>query len=137
MNGFGIRRKSPQFVRISAGAAIVTASTTAFAPSGNTGNFNATENNRQFIFGVACVASDLTLITGTNQPASGNVIYTLRKNGVDTAITITIAANAAAGTFSDSTHTVSFGANDLVSLKAVNNATGNSSGLISWSIKTT
>lgn len=137
MNGFGIWRKSPHYFVVSAGAAVVTASTTAFAPSGNTGNFNATENNRQFTIGRACVISELNLITGTSQPASGNIVYTLRKNGVDTTITITIAANAAAGVFTDSTHSVSFAANDLVSLRAVNSATGNSSGLISWSIKTT
>ncbi len=136
MMGFGIRREKSHYMQFNAGAAQVTASTTAYAPIGSTSNFNATENNRQAIIPRPALVSNLVIVTATSQPASGSIVYTIRKNGVDTAITITIPANQAAGTFTDSTNSVQFAANDLISLKAVNNATGNSAQIIAWSVKT-
>lgn len=136
MMGFGIKKDISHYMTFNGGAAQVTASTTAYAPIGGTTNFNATENNRQTLVPRNSKVTQLVLVTATSQPASGSIVYTLRKNGVDTAITVTIAANAAAGTFVDSTNSVQFTARDLLSLKAVNNATGNSGQLISWSIKT-
>jgi hypothetical protein len=46
----------------------------------------------------------------------------VRKNGANTAVTVTIAASAAAGTFSDTTNTVSVAAGDRLSLQVQNNA---------------
>lgn len=60
------------------------------------------------------------------QPASGSLVLTLQKNGVDTAITVTVAAGSAGGNHSDTTHTVSITAGDTITFKAVNNATANS-----------
>lgn len=134
--GFGIRREKSHSLQFNSGAAQVTASTTAYAPIGSTSNFNATENNRQTIATRPMLVSNLVVVTATAQSGTGSLVYTLRKNGVNTAITITIAAGAAAGTFTDSTNSVQFAANDLISLKAVNNASANSSQLIAWSIKT-
>lgn len=136
MMGFGIRREKSHYQQYNAGAAQVTASTTAFAPIGSTSNFNATENNRQGIIPRPALVSNLVIVTATAQSGTGSIVFTVRKNGVDTALTITIAAGTAAGTFTDSTNSVLFAANDLISLKAVNNATANSTQLIAWSIKT-
>jgi hypothetical protein len=54
---------------------------------------------------------------------SGNSVFTLRKNGVDTAITITVGA-AATGFFEDTTNTVDFLPTDQVDWKVVTGASG-------------
>jgi hypothetical protein len=134
--GFGIKKETVHFLQFTGGGAQVTASTTAYAPINGTTNFNATENNRQALIARPCKVSELVIQTTVSQPASGNIIFTVRKNGVDTALTITIAANGAGGVYTDSTNVVSFAKNELISLKAVNNATSSSTALISWYIKT-
>lgn len=136
MMGFGIRREKSHYLQFNAGAAQISAATTAYAPIGSTSNFNATENNRQTLATIPMLVSNLVITTATSQSGTGSLVYTLRKNGVDTAITVTIAAGSAAGTFTDSTNSVLFAANDLISLKGVNSASANSSQLIAWSIKT-
>jgi len=136
MMSFGIKKETTHFKEFTGGAAQVTASTTAYAPINGTTNYNATENNRQSLISRNCLISNLVVVTGSSQPASGSLTLTVRKNGVDTTLTITIPANQAAGTFTDTTHTVSFAAGDLISLKGVNAATGNSAALVAWSIKT-
>lgn len=133
---FTIRKETTHFSEFTGGAAQVTASTTAYAPINGTTNYNATENNRQILISRTCLVSDLVITTTVTQPASGSLVFTLRKNGADTGITITLAAGQVAGTFTDSTHSVTFNKNDLMSLKAVNNATASSAALISWYIKT-
>lgn len=136
MSMFGIRRETPHYMVYTGGAAQVTASTTAYAPINGTTNYNATENNRQMLIPRPMKVSNLVVVTGTSQPASGSLILTLRKNGVDTSIVITIPANQAAGTFTYSATSVTFAAGDLLSLKGVNAATGNSAALITWGIRT-
>jgi len=73
-----------------------------------------------------CVISGLRLTTTNTQPASGSLVITVQKNNVDTAITATVTAGAAAGTVTDTTNSVSFAAGDLLIIKVVNNATGTS-----------
>jgi hypothetical protein len=51
------------------------------------------------------------------QSGNGSQIWTLRKNGADTAIVVTIAAGAVAGVYSDTTHTATAVATDLVDWK--------------------
>jgi hypothetical protein len=63
--------------------------------------------------------------TSAAQPATGSSIFTLRKNGVATSIVITIPAGSLRGVFSDTTHSESFAAGDLISIEHVNNATSN------------
>ncbi len=71
----------------------------------------------------ACIISGLRFTITAAQPASGSLVITVQKNNVDTAITATIAAGAAAGTVTDLTNSVSFAAGDLLIIKVVNNAT--------------
>jgi hypothetical protein len=73
---------------------------------------------------------------GASQPATGSLVLTIRKNGVDTAITITIPAGTSSGTFSDTTNSVSFAAGDLISVKAVNNASATSGNITAISLGT-
>jgi len=83
-----------------------------------------------------CIVKNLYIATGSTQPATGTMVFTLRKNGVDTSLVVTIAANAVAGGYADNIDEVTFSAGDLLSLKSVNNATGTSAELTSWSILT-
>lgn len=137
MIGFGIRRSSQQSLIFTGGASNITGSTTAFAPINGTTNYNATENNRQIIVLRNCIISHLFIVTASSQPGTGSLVFTLRKNGVDTALTITIPAVTVAGTFSDTTNSVAFSAGDLLSLKGVNNATTNGAALVTWAVLTT
>ncbi len=52
-----------------------------------------------------------------------NVVFTVRKNGVDTAITVTVVNDAAAPNLtSDTTHSVVVAAGDLVSISVLKGA---------------
>jgi hypothetical protein len=84
---------------------------------------SATENTRQVIFPMAGTIKYAYLNTITTQPASGSLVRTLRKNGADQSIILTVAAGSTSGTFTDLTHTVSVSAGDLLNWKVVNNAT--------------
>jgi|SRR5215213_1712203 len=114
------------------GAAFSNGSDSAVAASTTTYNtiafnsFSTTEALRQAVAPYAQTIRNFRLATGSAQPASGSLVVTLRKNGVDTAVTFTIAAGAAAGTYGDLTHSASFAASDLISWSIVNNATGTS-----------
>ncbi len=136
MNGFGIRKETPHHISFNGGGAQNTASTTAYSPIGGTTNFNPTERNRQVLIARNCIVKNLYIATGSTQPATGTMVFTLRKNGVDTSLVVTIAANAVAGGYADNIDEVTFSAGDLLSLKSVNNATGTSAELTSWSILT-
>ena len=105
-------------------AATIPTGVTTYASFGST-TFNTTESNRIFVVPQACTVSRLYVRITTNQVAGtvSTIVFTLRKNNADTAITCTIAGGSAAGTIAtDLTNSVSFSAGDLMSIKAVNNA---------------
>lgn len=83
---------------------------------------NSVEASRQVIIPVAGTIKNLYVLTATTQSANNSQVCTVRKNGASTAITTTIAASAAAGTFSDTTNSVSVAAGDRLSLQVQNNA---------------
>lgn len=83
---------------------------------------NSVEASRQVIIPVAGTIKNLYVLTSTTQSANNSQVCTVRKNGANTAITTTIAASAAAGTFSDTTNSVSVAAGDKLSLQVQNNA---------------
>lgn len=133
---FGIKRKLGHFLNFTNGADSIAAGTTAYMSVGGSITDSATEAARSIIIPQAAVLTVLTAVTGNSQPGSGSLVLTVRKNGVDTAVVLTIAAGAAAGTYSTTTTAVAFAENDLLSLKAVNNASGTSAAITTWSIKT-
>lgn len=94
-----------------------------------TGNsVSATEANRHIVIPFSATLSRLSISTTGAQPASGSLTITIRKNGADTALAITIPASGPAGTYSDSINAVSFNDGDLVSIQLNNTAsavTGN------------
>lgn len=120
------------------GSNAVPAGTTTFAYlNGGTFTLNTTEHNRQFPAARGGTLSRLYIRTANSQPASGSLVATVRVNGVDTSIVITIAAGSAAGIFSNTVDTAAFSAGDLLSLKLVNNASSNSAQVLVNSILVT
>lgn len=126
----------------SAGGTIFTGNTAAVggaAIAGNATNYlapyqtsNGTESTRQILIPAAGTLKNLFIKTTTAQDAGGALTFTLRKNGVDTVVTLAIAAGAAAGTYSDTTNTAAVAAGDLISIKAVNGGSGASAGIQHW-----
>jgi len=96
-----------------------------------------TQNVNTSLIGEAGTLTNFAvLLTGT-QDASGGMTITVLKNGVATALTITIAAGTAAGTstvYSDVAHSVSISQFDQITIKAVNSATGTSAGFLSGTL---
>lgn len=114
----------------------IAASTTTWV---GIGVLNGTlETTSNFVIPVACTLSDMYLIHYVNgQPATGSQVITVRKNGVDTALTITIAAGSAATPNSNyyNGSSVSFAAGDRLSIRRVNNATSVSGSINGLSFK--
>jgi hypothetical protein len=106
-------------------ANVINASTTTWIGVGLTAGGN--EQSSTVIIPHAMTLTNMYLMhyTGT-QPASGSQVITVRKNAVDTALVITIAAGAAstATPYSNTTNPVTFVAGDKLSIRRVNNATG-------------
>lgn len=96
---------------------------------------NATESNVQAQAPYAGTIKNLRMRTLTAQPAGGNMVVTFRIGGFDIAVTFTIAAGTAAGTFSDITHSDVCVANQALSIKCVNNAAGASAQIGQYSVE--
>jgi hypothetical protein len=75
----------------------------------------------------------LLVRTTNSQPASGAITIALRKNGVDTALLVTIPANAAAGNFSSSAD-IPLVTGDLINYRINNAATATSTNIIQISL---
>ena len=92
---------------------------------------NATEGTRQVPIPIAGTLKNLYIRLAAAQSSGGTLVFTLRKNGVSTGITVTFAnADGSNVTKSDTTNTVSVVAGDLITLQAVNNAPSSASGTI-------
>lgn len=120
----GIKQDS-SILSNTAGATTVAAGSTEYAAlfGGPTAD-SAVEANVASIITEPGVISNFSVRTLNAQPGTGSYVLTVRVNGVDTGIVITIAAGAAAGIFSDTVNTATVAAGDLVSIKLVNNASG-------------
>jgi len=97
---------------------------------------SATENFRNVLMPVAGTLKNLYVRNGTTQSGTGSIVFTVRKNGADTTMTVTFTnADGASATKSDTTNTVSVVAGDLICIKGVNNAPASASGnIVSFSI---
>lgn len=105
-------------------ANVAAANATTWVGIGVTGGSN--ESTSTLIMPVACTLSDMyTMHYTTAQPATGAQIFTVRKNGVDTALVITIAAGSAPTTtpYSNLANSVSFAVGDKFALRRQNLAT--------------
>ena len=97
----------------------IAAATAMFTPPFYYGLQTAAFN---FVVKRAGTLRNLSLTTNSAQPGTGTLVATVRKNGADTALTVTIAAGGAAQTQTDAANTVSVVAGDLISIRIVNNA---------------
>lgn len=96
---------------------------------------NTSELARVFVCPNACTVSNFYVRLFTAQPASGSIVYTVRKNFVDTAVMVTIAAGSAANTEANSGATsATFSAGDDMTFKVVNNASTTSANTHNFSI---
>lgn len=85
---------------------------------------------------IAFTARNLYVYLRVTQTATGNMVITCRKNGVDTSLKVTIPAGAASGTVhSDVANTASFAAGDLLTFSLVNNGTATSGIMSSLSMQ--
>lgn len=97
---------------------------------------NATENARVVVMPCAGTLKNLYIRIGAAQSSGGTMVFTLRKNAADTAITVTFAnADGSNVTKSDTANSVSVNAGDTITIKGVNNAPSSASGtFVSFSI---
>lgn len=65
---------------------------------------------------------NLRVRTGSAQPGTGSMVVTLNVGGSPSALTLTIAAGAAAGSFADTTHSVAYSAGSNIRFDFQNNA---------------
>ena len=100
-------------------------------------SYNALEFFRMIPTPQNCSFSRFYIYITSTQPASGSLVITLRKNQVDTALAITIAAGSVSGRYSNTATSVAFAANDWNSVKIQNNATSASAVTASLSIMIT
>lgn len=87
----------------------------------------ANESTATMIIPFNCVLSNMYVMHyNTTQPATGSQVFTVRKNGVDTTLAITIPAGSVPTTtpYSNTANTVSFSAGDKLSIRRTNNASG-------------
>jgi hypothetical protein len=97
---------------------------------GGSANHNASDAVRRTPMITNGTLTRLYVMTSTAQPATGSLVCTVRKNSVDQALTLTIAAGSAAGVFSDLVNSVSVVVGDQMGMKFVNNATGTSAAIL-------
>ncbi|NNV57389.1 beta strand repeat-containing protein [Limnovirga soli] len=114
------------------------ASTTNYLAIQASGATNATENNRLWVVPESGTLRNLYVAIASTQPASGSLVFTIRKGTVgsltDQSFTLTIAAGSTAGVYSNTSSTLSVTAGDILSYKIVNNATATSAGIVVTSI---
>jgi collagen type VII alpha len=95
---------------------------------------NTTQNLMQIPVPFACTAKNFYLITIAAEGSTA-MVYTVQKGSADTAITFTIAPTVAAGLFFDTTHTASFAAGDLLSVKLSAASSTTSPGIGGYSLE--
>lgn len=102
-------------------ANVIAAAVTTWVGVGVTGGSNETTST--LIMPVACTLSNMyTMHYTTAQPATGAQVFTVRKNGVDTALVITIAAGSAPTTtpYSNLANSVSYAVGDKFAVRRQN-----------------
>lgn len=81
----------------------------------------------------AMTITEIRVRTTNTQPSTGSLVFTLRRNGADTTLVLTIAANAAVGVFT-ATGSIAIAVGDLICLKIRNNATATSANIAQISV---
>jgi hypothetical protein len=97
---------------------------------GGSANHNASDAVRRTPMITNGTLTRLYVMISTAQPATGSLVCTVRKNSIDQALTLTIAAGSAAGVFTDLVNSVSVAVGDQMGMKFVNNASGTSAAIL-------
>jgi hypothetical protein len=104
-------------------AVVGTGGTVVYIGDGETANSaSATELDHQTPLPRDGTLKNMYVYINGAQPGTGSLVVTARKGGVDTTLTVTIAAGAAAGGYGDTTHTVAALQGNLLSFSLKNNA---------------
>lgn len=105
------------FCLVSQQISVASGSTTYFSLVGSSG----TESALETIMPVAGTMKNLYLYQyeTLNGTAGQTIVYTVRKNGADTALTKTATVGDTSAVISDTTHSFSFSAGDKITLKVV------------------
>jgi hypothetical protein len=112
----------------------VNASTTSYYNIYPGSGVDGTEATRQNIVPVGGTAKGYAIQTLSAQGASGSLVFTMRKNGANTTLTVTVAAGSAATIVADNVNTFSVTKqSDLLSYQVQNNSTGTSAQIKSQS----
>jgi hypothetical protein len=90
-------------------------------PAGYTAMITTDEDRNITVVPMACTISNLKIYTQNSSasPVDYSAVITLRKNKVDTALTVTVTEGDLGEGVEDTTHSVSFSAGDLISIKIV------------------
>lgn len=112
--------RPPTFYALSHPNVTVAANTTTFAGVAGAG-FNV-EAARTCVSNADTTKARIIVFTTSAQPTTGALTFTLRKNGVDTAVSLTVPAGGSAGLYDTGTLDLSVATGDRISLKVVNAA---------------
>lgn len=101
--------------------ATIPLNTTRYISFGGTA-LGVTESGAEIIAARPGVFSGLTVVTESAQAATGSLVIMIRKNRGDTVLVVTIGAGAAAGMFTDSTHSFTVDRGNKIAIQLINNA---------------
>lgn len=140
-NGSGVSSwaQVPAFIAGNAGGGTVASgspnSVVYLQPSGQIATSGTVESTRTMVVPFACTFKNFYVNLIGPQPASGNLVITVRKNNVNQAVTITVPAGGAAAQYSDTSNSFSAAAGDLVTYEVVNNASAVSGNIAAYGIQ--
>jgi hypothetical protein len=89
--------------------------------------------SRQTAFPIASTAQNMYVKTNASQSATGSLVISLTIGATPSALSVTIAAGSAIGTFSNTSSTVTVAAGNLLTYEIKNNATATSASVITIS----
>lgn len=128
LDNAGSSSATPSAIFIELASSSLSPGATSYCAPG-VSSFNGTESARQVVIPFACTIDKLYVKTTGAQPGDGACTVTVRKNGSDTTVVATITTSGAAGNYTDTSHTGTYAAGDLLSVKGVN-ASGSASATI-------
>lgn len=109
-------------------ALLIPSSQTSFLAPFKLGD-SVAETQQKFPMLLPGTVRQLTVRTISAQSGTGSLVFIIRKNGVDTAVQVTIAAGSIAGTYIDITNSVAFAAGEMLTISVVNNAATSSANI--------
>lgn len=85
----------------------------------------------------ACTLSHLRVSIGDTHPSGGTLVFTLRKNGSNTLLVVTVPSPAYGSSYSNTSDSVTCAAGDYVTIRVVNNNSSVSAPIVGVSLVVT